>query len=104
MNKLIESWEVRIKQYRAEMDATENPIQKAKASANFMMLRDCLKELEKAINYTHCCESDNEQLADHKCKPMVNAYWTYLRCECGKRFKPKDGLITTNIIEDYLKL
>lgn len=31
----------------------------------------------------------SEQLADHKCKPMVNADWTYLRCECGKRFEPK---------------
>ena len=31
----------------------------------------------------------NEQLADHKCKPMVSADWTYLRCECGKRFEPK---------------
>jgi hypothetical protein len=39
----------------------------------------------KAINYTHCCE----EFADGKCRPMVNADWTYLRCECGKRFKPK---------------
>lgn len=31
----------------------------------------------------------SEQLADHKCIPMVNADWTYLRCECGKRFEPK---------------
>ena len=31
----------------------------------------------------------SEQLDDHKCKPMVNADWTYLRCECGKRFEPK---------------
>ena len=31
----------------------------------------------------------SEQLAEHKCKPMVNADWTYLRCECGKRFEPK---------------
>lgn len=31
----------------------------------------------------------SEQLADHNCKPMVNADWTYLRCECGKRFEPK---------------
>jgi hypothetical protein len=39
----------------------------------------------QAINYTHSCE----EFADGKCRPMVNADWTYLRCECGKRFKPK---------------
>ena len=39
----------------------------------------------KAINYTRCCT----EFADGKCRPMVNADWTYLRCECGKRFKPK---------------
>jgi hypothetical protein len=44
-----------------------------------------LDNLEEAINYTHCCE----EFADGKCRPMVNADWTYLRCECGKRFKPK---------------
>ena len=42
-------------------------------------------ELLKAINYTRCCT----EFADGKCRPMVNADWTYLRCECGKRFKPK---------------
>jgi hypothetical protein len=31
----------------------------------------------------------SEQLTDHKCKFYVNADWTYLRCECGKRIKPK---------------
>jgi hypothetical protein len=41
--------------------------------------------LEIAINYTRCCT----EVADGKCKPMVNADWTYLRCECGKRFEPK---------------
>jgi predicted phosphatase len=41
--------------------------------------------LKEAINYTHCCT----EFADGKCRPMVNADWTYLRCECGKRFKPK---------------
>ena len=40
---------------------------------------------EQAINYTHSCT----EFADGKCKPMVNADWTYLRCECGKRFEPK---------------
>jgi hypothetical protein len=24
----------------------------------------------------------------NKCKPMVNADWTYLSCKCGKRWKP----------------
>jgi hypothetical protein len=45
-----------------------------------------IKEIiQQAINYTHCCT----EFADGKCKPMVNADWTYLRCECGKRFEPK---------------
>jgi len=44
-----------------------------------------LDNLEEAINYTRCCT----EFADGKCRPMVNADWTYLRCECGKRFKPK---------------
>ena len=43
--------------------------------------------LEEAINYTHCCESDSELLAEHKCKFYVNADWSYLRCDCGKRIK-----------------
>ena len=38
-----------------------------------------------AINYTRCCE----EFADGKCRPIVNADWTYLRCKCGKRFEPK---------------
>jgi len=44
-----------------------------------------LDEYLQAINYTHCCT----EFADGKCIPMVNADWTYLRCECGKRFEPK---------------
>ena len=44
-----------------------------------------LDNIEEAINYTRCCT----EFADGKCRPMVNADWTYLRCECGKRFKPK---------------
>ena len=44
-----------------------------------------INALNEAINYTHCCT----EFADGKCKPMVNADWTYLRCECGKRFEPK---------------
>jgi hypothetical protein len=46
---------------------------------------ELLDKLKEAINYTHCCT----EFADCKCKPMVNADWTYLKCECGKRFKPK---------------
>ena len=30
-----------------------------------------------------------KQLDYHLCKPIVNVDWTYLRCECGKRFNPK---------------
>ena len=45
----------------------------------------CLEERIAAISVTRCCE----EFADGKCKPMVNADWTYLRCECGKRFEPK---------------
>ena len=46
------------------------------------MLLDVKNE---AINYTRCCT----EFADGKCRPMVNADWIYLRCECGKRFEPK---------------
>ena len=38
-----------------------------------------------AIDYTRRCE----EFADGKCRPIVNADWTYLRCKCGKRFEPK---------------
>ena len=31
----------------------------------------------------------SEQLAEHECKFYVNAEWTALSCECGKRIKPK---------------
>jgi hypothetical protein len=41
--------------------------------------------IEKAIKVIRCCT----EFADGKCRPMVNADWTYLRCECGKRFEPK---------------
>tara|TARA_R110000851_G_scaffold298936_1_gene454711 strand:- start:210 stop:449 length:240 start_codon:yes stop_codon:yes gene_type:complete len=44
-----------------------------------------VEELRAAISVTRCCE----EFADGKCKPMVNADWTYLRCECGKRLEPK---------------
>jgi len=50
-----------------------------------------LKKLYKAINYTHCCKSDSELLAEHKCKFYVNADWTYLKCDCGKKIKPSEG-------------
>ena len=49
------------------------------------IINDCIDNTLKAINYTRCCK----EFADGKCKPMVNADWTYLRCECGKRFEPK---------------
>ena len=34
-------------------------------------------------------EKAEEVLAEHKCKFYVNADWSYLRCDCGKRIKPK---------------
>ena len=46
---------------------------------------DIVSKIKEAINYSQCCK----EFADGKCKPMVNADWTYLRCECGKRFEPK---------------
>ena len=33
-----------------------------------------------------CCEL----LAEHKCKFYVNADWSYLKCDCGKRIKPSE--------------
>lgn len=49
------------------------------------------KVRKKAINYTRCCKSDSELLAEHKCRFYVNADWSYLRCDCGKRIKPSEG-------------
>ena len=53
----------------------------------FEMVENFIDKRYKAINYTHCCESDSELLAEHKCKFYVNADWSYLRCDCGKRIK-----------------
>tara|TARA_B110000483_G_C17763438_1_gene377000 strand:- start:89 stop:328 length:240 start_codon:yes stop_codon:yes gene_type:complete len=50
-----------------------------------------VKWLEAKINYTHCCKSDSELLAEHKCKFYVNASWSYLKCDCGKRIKSSEG-------------
>ena len=44
-----------------------------------------IEKLYEAINYSQCCT----EFADGKCRPMVNADWTYLKCDCGKRFEPK---------------
>ena len=30
-------------------------------------------------------------LPEHECKYYVNADWTYLSCECGKRITPEKG-------------
>jgi hypothetical protein len=49
------------------------------------MVKHFINKRETAISVTRCCE----EFADGKCKPMVNADWTYLRCECGKRLEPK---------------
>ena len=57
----------------------------------FEMVENFIDKRYKAINYTHCCESDSELLAEHKCKFYVNADWSYLRCDCGKRIKPSEG-------------
>ena len=58
-------------------------------ATNVVEMEECLTkflEWHKAvISVTRCCT----EFADGKCKPMVNADWTYLRCECGKRFEPK---------------
>ncbi len=57
---------------------------------NYVLLDD-VRKLIAAINYTHCCKSDSELLAEHKCKFYVNADWSYLKCSCGKRIKPSEG-------------
>lgn len=49
---------------------------------------DC-KKLENRILSLFGVVGQSEQLADHKCKPMVNADWSYLKCGCGKIIKPK---------------
>ncbi len=39
-----------------------------------------ISELEQAINYTHCCESDSEQLPDVEKKQLIeDAYWLNLQ-------------------------
>ena len=50
-----------------------------------------VEKQEEAINYTHSCKSDSELLAEHKCKFYVNADWSYLKCDCGKRIKPSES-------------
>jgi len=60
------------------------PLETTKDKLN-ELAEDFINNNEAAINYTHCCT----EFADGKCRPMVNADWTYLRCECGKRFEPK---------------
>jgi hypothetical protein len=60
-------------------------IEKADADKKTIKTVACLMNDIEAINYTRCCT----EFADGKCRPMVNADWTYLRCECGKRFEPK---------------
>ena len=47
MEELIEKWTKRMLQYRNEADNTKSNIQRIKAMSNFMMLRDCIKELKK---------------------------------------------------------
>jgi hypothetical protein len=42
---------------------------------------------EEEIVNTYLTQQLNKN--DHICKPMVNADWTYLKCECGRKFKPK---------------
>jgi len=29
--------------------------------------------------------------SDHKCQPIVNADWTHLTCDCGKRYLPGES-------------
>ena len=57
----------------------------------FEMVENFIDKRYKAINYTHCCKSDSELLAEHKCKFYVNADWSCLKCGCGKRIKPSEG-------------
>ena len=49
MNELIKNWEKRMRDYRIEADTTKSNIQRVKAITNFMMLRDCIKELKKQL-------------------------------------------------------
>tara|TARA_R110000796_G_C14433930_1_gene421476 strand:+ start:60 stop:353 length:294 start_codon:yes stop_codon:yes gene_type:complete len=46
MKELIGKWKVRMVAYRIEADTTESDIQRVKAMQNFMMLRDCINEVE----------------------------------------------------------
>lgn len=60
MKELLKTWRLRMVKYRQEADNAKSPITRVKAMNKFFIYRDCIKELEQAINYTHCCESDSE--------------------------------------------
>lgn len=48
---------------------------------------ELLKEIEVAINYTRCCESDSEQLCEHPFNKITHIKDRDYSCECGHTFK-----------------
>ncbi|MCP4054792.1 MAG: hypothetical protein GY739_17460, partial [Mesoflavibacter sp.] len=105
MKELIENWEMRMWQYRDEMDRPEiNAIAKMKASSNFMMLRDCIKELKQQVNIP-VDVGQSEQLLCEDCNKHKRTQGNgiiHKLCECGtiKTIKMEDIWIRKE--EDYL--
>jgi len=85
MKELLKTWRLRMVKYRQEADNAKSPITRVKAMNKFFVYRDCIKELEKAINYTHCCKSDSEQL-------LAVAKYVYWNYDESSSKKPEDYL------------
>ena len=50
MEELLKTWKTRMEEYRNSADAPNiAPMQKVKEQAKFMLLRDCIRELEQLI-------------------------------------------------------
>ncbi|MCP4179616.1 MAG: hypothetical protein GY756_17800 [bacterium] len=71
--------------YRQEADNAKSPITRVKAMNKFFVYRDCIKELEQAINHTHCCE---ELKCDHEPRNPNKKYTSCKKCGMHLQMKP----------------
>ena len=61
MDKLIKKWKKRMVRYRHLADEKiDNPILRIKYMTSFMMLRDCIKELNKYYGAEFYCRNEIE--------------------------------------------
>jgi predicted transcriptional regulator len=79
MKKIIKELESKVKNFHNTNTIFD--------TRNYVLLEDVKKILE-AINYTHCCKSDSEQLVCENCKYTaiyIGYEISYLEClKCGK--------------------